>query len=225
MADHRPTTDDGATTDTEDGVADDELETDATDELTTDVDESDATAGDLPADVAEEAERLTRLAREATVDDERAAYRTDREQLLAEREFVARIREEDDTLVLHPGEWVENGTIHPSKIDDTDRAVEIPLSGPGDPDDWEAIEQHNADVVETIRVEYGDAHAANARAFADFMGNHYARRMETANADEIREFLADYFPRNAWPSAEQKLVVEESIEHVFAAVDAEPPRF
>lgn len=198
--------------------------TTATDE-TTDAAESEAPADGLPAEVVEEAERLTRLAREAVDGDERAAYRTDREQLLAEHEFVARVRRADDTLVLHPEEWVEDGTVYPSRIDDTDRAVEIPLSGPGNPDDWDSVERHNADVVEAVRTEYGDVHAANARAFADFMGNHYARRVETANADEVREFLADYFPRNAWPSSEQKRVVETSIEHVYAAADAEPPQF
>jgi hypothetical protein len=180
---------------------------------------------EIPSTVVDEAERLTHLAREAVVDAERDAYLEDRAQLLADHEFVARVRDEDDTLVLHPEEWVEDGTVYPSRIDDTDRAVEVSLSGPGDPDDWDDVEQHNAEVVDAVRAEHGEVHAANARAFADFMGNHYARRVETATAPEVREFLTDYFPRNAWPSAEQRAVVKESIEHVFAVVDADAPDF
>jgi hypothetical protein len=209
MADHPSTT-----TDSED--------------VATDSDDGGGTESDdqeIPSTVVDEAERLTHLAREAVVEPERAAYLEDRAQLLADHEFVARVRDEDDTLVLHPEEWVEDGTVYPSRIDDTDRAVEVSLSGPGDPDDWEVVEQHNADVVDAVRDEYGEVHAANVRAFADFMGNHYARRVETATAPEVREFLTDYFPRNAWPSAEQRAVVKESIEHVFDVADADAPTF
>jgi hypothetical protein len=215
MADHRTTGPDGEETgtDREDSRTDSEGS-----------DEYDST-GELPSDAAAEAERLTRLAREATVEAEETAYRDEREQLLADHGFLARVREADDTLVLHPAEWVEDGTVYPSKIDDTDRAVEISLSGPGDPDDWEAVERHNAAIVEAVRDAHGDVHGDNARALADFMGNHYARRMDTADAEELREFFAEYFPRNAWPSNEQRRVVEESIELVFEAADAEPPRF
>ncbi|MFB6096190.1 MAG: rnhA operon protein [Haloferacaceae archaeon] len=195
-----------------------------------DLADGDAAAGDtggddLPTDAADEAERLTRLAREALDDGEREAYLADRERLLAQYDFTARIREEDDTLVLHPEEWTEDGTIYPSRIDDLDRAHEISLSGPGDPEEWDEIEAHNAALVEAVREAHGEVHAANARAFADFMGNHYARRVETADAPEIREFLAEYYPRNAWPSDEQKSVVEASIELVFDAADAEAPAF
>ncbi len=206
MADHPSTT-----TDSEDVASDDH---------SAEADESEVDE-EIPAAVVDKAERLTHLAREAVVDAERDAYLEDRAQLLADHEFVARVREEDDTLVVHPEEWVEDGTVYPSRIDDTDRAVEVSLSGPGDPDDWDEVEQHNVEVVDAVRAEYGEVHAANARAFADFMGNHYARRVETATAPEVREFLSEYFPRNAWPSAEQRAVVEASIEHVFDVVDAD----
>lgn len=184
---------------------------------------ADSAATELPEAAAEEAERLTRLAREAIETAEREAYLEEREQLLAEYGFTARIREEDDTLVLHPEEWVEDGTIYPSRIDDTDRAVEISLSGPGDPEEWDDIEEHNAAIVDQVRDQYGPVHAANARAFADFMGNHYARQVETADAPEVREFLTEYYPRNAWPSDEQKEVVDESIERLFEVAGEDAP--
>ncbi|WP_336345448.1 DUF7108 family protein [Halalkalicoccus ordinarius] len=171
---------------------------------------------DLPDDVIEEAERLTRLAREVPTDEEAALYRDRRETLLADHAFTARVREGDatETLVLHPEEWVEDGTIRPERIDDTDRAIEVHLSGPADPDDWGIIEEHNRAVARRVREEHGDVHGANADAFADFMGNHYARRVGTATPRERAEFLTEYFVRNAWPSEEQKTVVELSLEHV-----------
>ncbi|MFQ3293397.1 MAG: hypothetical protein ACI8VE_000459, partial [Natrialbaceae archaeon] len=42
-------------------------------------------------------------------------------------------------------------------------------------------------------------------------------------ADEIDEFLTEYFPRNAWPSAEQESVVETSLEYVFETTGVETP--
>jgi len=180
---------------------------------------------ELPRELREDAERLTRLARRATDDAEAAAYERDRDERLAEHGFAARIREADDTLVLHPSEWLEGETAQLDRIEDTDRAVELPLSGSGDPGAWESVEEHNAAVVEAVDDRAGEVHAANARAFADFMGNHYARRVETATAAELREFLREYFPRNAWPSDEQREAVERSLEHVFAVTDEALPEF
>jgi hypothetical protein len=178
---------------------------------------------ELPREVREEAERLTRLARRATDDAEAAAYERDRDRQLADHGFTARIRETDDTLVLHPSEWLDGGVARLDSIEDTERAVEIPLSGSGDPERWDAVEEHNAAVVDDVRDRAGEVHAATARAFADFMGNHYARRVETATAAELREFLTEYYPRNAWPSDDQRAVVERSLEYVFEATETEPP--
>lgn len=183
-------------------------------------------ADELPEDVVAEAERLTRLARDAVDPAEREAYEADRADLLAEHGFVARVRERDDTLVCHPDEWVENGTVRTERIEDTDRATEVSLSGPGDPDEWEAVEAHNAALVGAVRETAdadAEAHAANARAFADFVGNHYAKRVERATAEEVREFLEEYYPRNAWPSEREQSLVGESLTLLFAAAEAEPP--
>ncbi|WP_435146487.1 DUF7108 family protein [Halobaculum sp. P14] len=186
------------------------------------VEESDGDADEepeVPPATVDEVERLTRLARDAVVDEEAEAYRADRESRLDAHGFTARVRDEDDTLVLHPEEWLEDGTVQFDRIDDTDRAIEVSLSGAGDPDDWNDVESHNAAVVETVSDEYGSVHGANARAFADFMGNHYARPVESATAAEVEEFLTEYYPRNAWPSEEQRDAVRASLRSVFEAAD------
>ena len=180
---------------------------------------------ELPDDAVQEAERLTRLARNAVDEREAAAYERRRDELLAERGFTSRVREEDDTLVIHPEEWIEDGVVQFDRIDDTDRAVEVSLSGPGEEAEWAAVEEHTADVVSAVAVEHGPVHAANARAFADFMGNHYAKRVELATREELEEFLTEYFPRNAWPSEKQREAVETTLELVFEAADAEVPGF
>ena len=177
---------------------------------------------ELPREVVDAAERLTRLARRAVDDAEAAAYERDRDERLAEYGFTGRVRESDDTLVCHPAEWLEGETVRMDRIENTDRAVEVSLSGSGDPESWDAVEAHNAEVVEAVAERAGAVHAANARAFADFMGNHYARRVETATAAELREFLTEYYPRNAWPSDEQRDAVERSLEHVFTVTETDP---
>ncbi|PSP86188.1 rnhA operon protein [Halobacteriales archaeon QS_1_68_17] len=180
---------------------------------------------DLPAEAVDEAERLTRRARQAVDDAEAAAYREDRDALLADHGYEARVREDEDgaVLALYPSDWVEDGTVRPDRIDDLDRGVERPLEGTGDPDDWEDIEAHNAELADRVGREHGGIHGANARALADFMSNHYARRIETASAAELAEFLSEYYPRNAWPSEEQRAVVERSIRLAFEAAGKRPP--
>jgi hypothetical protein len=180
---------------------------------------------ELPQDVVDEVERLTRLARNAVDDGEATAYERERESMLAEYDFTARVREEDDTLVLHPAEWIDDGVIRVDRIEDVDRGIEVSLSGAGDPDDWDAVEAHNADLVDAVAEEAGEIHAANARAFADFMGNHYAKRVERATAEELQEFLDEYYPRNAWPSDEQRAVIAQSLELLFDAAKTEVPEF
>jgi hypothetical protein len=185
--------------------------------------EDDDADGELPDRLAEEARRLTRLARRATVEDEAEAYREDRDERLADNGFTSRIRSEDDTLVLYPEEWVEDGTVQFERIEDTDRAHELTLSGPGDPDEWDEIEAHNAELVDAVGEAHGEVHRRNARAFADFMGNHYARRVETATREEIGEFVTDYYPRNTWHDEDARDVVRESVRYLFDAADAPDP--
>ena len=179
---------------------------------------TDTTAADtdtdeeVPPEVVDEAERLTRLARDTVDDAEAAAYVEDRDDLVADHDFVARVREgEDDTLVLYPDEWVEDGTVHPDRIEDIDRGIERPLEGSGSADDWETVEAENREAADAVAAEHGDVHGQNAHALADFASNHYAKSIAELTREETQEFLREYFPRNAFPSDDQKAVVEESV--------------
>jgi len=179
----------------------------------------------LPEDVVDEAERVTRLAREAAVEAEREAYLDHRADLLDAHDYTARIRDDEasEVLVLHPEEWVEDGTIRTERIEDVSRGIEVPLSGPGANDDWDEIDAYNRAIVETVRDAHGETHAENVAALADFAGNHYAKPITELAADELREFTAEYFRRNAWPTDEQRDVVKKSVELAFDAADERCP--
>ncbi|MFC4407024.1 DUF7108 family protein [Haloarchaeobius iranensis] len=179
---------------------------------------------ELPQSVVDQAERLSRLAREAVDDAEAEAYRERRAGLVDEYDYAARVRHDDEaTLVCYPQEWLADGVVQMDRIEDTDRAVEVSLSGPGDPDEWRAVDRHNRELVEQVREEHGEVHARNATAFADFAGNHYAKPVESLTETEMAEFLEEYFPRNAWPSEEQRDVVERSLELVYETAGERVP--
>ncbi|MDZ7701924.1 MAG: rnhA operon protein [Halobacteriales archaeon] len=180
---------------------------------------------ELPEEAVDEAVRLTRLARAAVDRDEAAAYREDRSALLADHGYRARVRDDDGgaVLVCYPGDWATDGVVDPADIEDVDRAVERPLSGAGDPDDWATVESHNRTIAEAVAEAHGPVHGATADAFVDFMGNHYARRVETAGPRECREFLEEYLPRNAWPTEAQLSAARESLRLTFETADADPP--
>lgn len=183
---------------------------------------------DLPADVIDAVERLTRLARDAVDDAEAAAYRDRRETVLEDHTYTARIRtdEDGDVLVCHPEEWHDSdaGVIRTDRIEDLSRAHEVPLSAQGaGTDDWETVEAENRELVTAVRERHGDVHGDNAAAFADFMGNHYGQRMTAATRAELEEFYTEYFVRNAWPSEAQRRMVEQSVEYVFEAAKKTVP--
>jgi adenylate cyclase class IV len=177
---------------------------------------------ELPADTVEGAERLTKLARQVGNSDEADAYRQRRDERLADHDYTARVREEDETLVLYPDEWLDDGTVVLDRIEDTDRAVEIPLDAAHDEGSWEEIEAHNSAIVDAVEAEYAPEHAANVRAFADFMGNHYLARVDNATDEQIEAFR-EYYKRNAWPDKKQREVVETSLEHLFTVSEADCP--
>lgn len=177
---------------------------------------------ELPDAVVDRAETLTRRARNAVDGNERAAYLAERDALLEDRGFTARVRREDGdaTLVLYPEEWLVDGVVRVDRVEDTDRAVEVRLSGTGSGDDWEAVEAHNRAVAERVHEEHGPVHGKTAHAFADFMSNHYAKAIEKATPEEREEFRTDYFPRNAWPTDEQRAALEESLRLVVETAEA-----
>ncbi|WP_339102952.1 rnhA operon protein [Haloterrigena salinisoli] len=182
---------------------------------------------ELPADVIDEAERLTRIARETPDENEAQARRERRAALLADYGFAARVRDDDgdDVLVLHPAEWrdEDRSVIRTDRIDDLSRAVEIPLEGTGDPDDWNDVAAHNRDLAERVRERHGDVHGDNAATLADFASNHYAKRIEDLTDAELREFRTEYFVRNAWPSAGQREAIAESIALISETADSSVP--
>ncbi len=184
---------------------------------------------DVPVEAVDEAERLTRLAREAesaepTPEIEQAAdqYRERRDALAAEYGYTARVRDEDDALVLYPDEWMEEGTVQLDRVEDTDRAVEVSLSGPGDADRYREVAAYNEAVAEAVAEREADVHARTAETFAAFMSNHYVRPVDDATPKMRAEFREEYLVRNGWPTDEQLAAVEESlsvIESVAADVD------
>jgi len=179
----------------------------------------------VPEETKARAEQLTRRARTAVDEREAAAYREERERLLAEHGYTARVREEDRAvLVLYPAEWVENGTVQLDRVDDVDRGVEVPLEGPGEDAAWETVAEHNREVVEAVREEHGPVHGANAEALAEFCNNHYAKPVEKLTPAEREEFLTDYYRRNVWPTDEQKAVVEESVSLAVETASTGQPR-
>lgn len=180
-------------------------------------------AEELAEEVIEEAVRLTRQARQAVDENERTAYREAREELLAAYDFHARIRDDERAvLVLYPDEWVEDDTVRPERIEDVDRGIERPLEGVLD-NDWETIDTHNTSLAETVGEEYGPLHGANAHALAAFMSNHYLKPVEEATLEELEVFLTEYYPRNVWPTDDQKAVVRESIRLVFECAGESAP--
>jgi hypothetical protein len=180
----------------------------------------------LPEEAIDRAETLTRRAREAVDGNERTAYRDEREELLDAHGYTARVRESDtgETLVLYPIEWVEDGTVRLDRITDTTRAVERSISGPGADADWDAIDAHNRAIASRVEDRHGEVHGATATAFADFMSNHYAKPIEAATTGEREEFRTEYFPRNAWPSDEQRRRVEESLRRIVEIAAAKEDR-
>ena len=169
----------------------------------------------LPADVVTRAATLTRRVRQAVDDDERAALSAERDRLLADHGYVARVRENaaGETLVLYPDEWVDDGVLRVDRVQDTGRAVERSLSGVGS-DDWGDVAAHNRRIADRVADVHGDPHGATAHAYADFMSNHYAKRVERATPAERWEFREEYFPRNAWPTEVQRETIEESLRCV-----------
>ncbi|PSP50311.1 rnhA operon protein [Halobacteriales archaeon QH_7_69_31] len=176
----------------------------------------------MPADVVSRAATLTRRVRQPVDDDERAAVSAERDRLLADHGYVARVREDDagETLVLYPDEWVGDGVVRVDRVEDTGRAVERSLSGVGS-DDWGDVAAHNRRIADRVADVHGDPHGETAHAYADFMSNHYGKRVERATPAERREFREEYFPRNAWPTEAQREAVEESLRRIEETAETE----
>ncbi|GGM68441.1 hypothetical protein J2752_002076 [Halarchaeum rubridurum] len=180
---------------------------------------------ELPDSTVAEAERLTRLALRASDPDEAAAYRDERDALLAEAGYAARERGDDGgvTLVCYPESWLdETGTIRMDAFD-PDEAVERPLGGPGDPDEWDEVATHNRGIARAVHEAHGSVHGETVTSLADFASNHYAKRIEDLTREELAEFREEYLVRNAWPTEAQLERLADSLRYAFAVVDEEKP--
>lgn len=179
---------------------------------------------EVPEPIVEEVLRYTQRAREAEEDDRTEAILEARNQVLDPYDFEIRVREEThDVLVLYPAEWIEDGTVVMEHIEDTDRAIERPLEGTGVGETWDEVYEHNKVIAQRVRAEFGDDHGANAAALAEYMSNHYLKPIEEATRGELEEFLTEYYPRNVWPTADQKRVVRQSVQFVYDCLDVPSP--
>lgn len=165
----------------------------------------------LPDKTVDQVVSLTLNARES--DDTENDYIQKRDDILERHGYTARIREEDDTLVLYPLDWIDDGgEVDFSQIQDTNRAIEESLSGVNEGADWENIEETNSEIVSEVREEYGDTHAENIRAFADYMGNHFLKVVTEATKEEKEQFKEEYYIRNVWSNESQESALEESLD-------------
>ncbi|MFB6114034.1 MAG: rnhA operon protein [Halodesulfurarchaeum sp.] len=172
----------------------------------------------LPDDVRDAALELTRTARRVEDADRQMRLLARRDRLLDDHGFLAHLRDgpKRTVLVCYPTSWQdEEGVVDPDRVDDPDQAVELPLYGRETGEDYTDAEEYNRELVRTVEEQYGSPHAETAAAFADFMSNHHATRIDEATAAHVEEFETDYFPRNAWPSEEQRRALQESLEYVF----------
>ncbi|MDY6780911.1 MAG: rnhA operon protein [Halobacteria archaeon] len=162
------------------------------------------------------AAKLTRLARYSEDEDE---LLDERDEMVEERGYRARVREEDSTLVLYPDDWVEDGEVVVERIDDTDEAVEVPLRRGGE--EYDDVRDTNDEILGGFEEEFDEKHFVNARAFAEFCENHHTVPVERVTAEHVDEFLAEYYPRNVWVHDETEEVVEESLRLLLDYVDTD----
>lgn len=148
-----------------------------------------------------------RLTREALTGDDDA--RTERTELVRRNGYRARFREDDRVLVLYPDDWVEGGEVDFDEIDCVDRAIEVDLEREME---WSDARRENEEVLREFEERFSDPYVYNARAFTEFLENHYSTSIHGATERQVEEFLGEYYPRNVWPPEEAEGCVEESVE-------------
>lgn len=146
-----------------------------------------------------------------------ATLRRKRDGIAERHGYGVNVRETDDVLVCYPLDWLDGDTVDPSAVEDTDRAVEVPLAGGGD--DVEAVREANDAVLDPVLDERDDAVAYNAAAFAEYCENHHRCRIGDVAAEDVAWFLEEYYPRNVWPPDGAEDHVEEALERLFVRVD------
>lgn len=152
-------------------------------------------------------EEVIRLTREALAGDEEA--RMERDEFVQRHGYRARYREDDRVLVLYPDDWVEDGEVVLDEVEDVDRALEVDLEREME---WRDAHRENEEVLREFEERFDDWQAYNARAFTEFLENHYSTSIHGATERLVEEFLGEYYPRNVWPPEEAEGCVEESVE-------------
>jgi len=155
----------------------------------------------------DEAVGLTRISMSGDED-----ARKKRDSVAKEHGYTARQRD-DGVLVLHPEDWIKDGTVDVSAFD-ADEAYEIPLNGRG----FEEAREANNAVFEEFLPGSEEADVSNVRAFAEFCENHHSVAIENATAEQVSEFLNDYYVRNVWLSEEAEDRIESSLKKLFEFV-------
>ncbi|XGI83882.1 rnhA operon protein [Halorutilales archaeon Cl-col2-1] len=168
-------------------------------------------------DWVDEAVRLTKM----SLTSPSPVYEDRLDELAAENGFVARLRD-DETLVLYPDDWVVDGEVDVERIEDTDRAHEIPLSEKGE--SWEDVHSYNSDVIEELSEmeEVTETEVSNAEYFVEFLENHYILPVDEVSQKHVREFLEDYYPRNVWSSPNEEETVKKSVRKLLEAAGLSP---
>ena len=164
-------------------------------------------------------DRIVELSRQIISEVDQTAIKSleeRRDRLLEHLPYRVYIRSDTDepVLVLYPESWIHDGIVDPDRIDSIDEAIERPLSSTVTEDDWADIHRHNMSIAKEVADRFGPVHGANIQALASFLSNHYLTRIEDINSAQLREFRDEYFVRNAWPTVEQKVVLDRSIKIV-----------
>lgn len=153
---------------------------------------------------------------ERAVEFTRHGLRTGDEEVLERRDRLvrshghrARLRLDDMVLVLYPEEWVEDGEVRFEEVEDVDRALEVEL----EPEkEWGEAHSENKELLSEFGERVEDHHVYNARVFTEFLENHYSISVMDARQEHVNEFLEEFYPRNAWPSRQARVCVDESVE-------------
>ncbi|MFB6187930.1 MAG: rnhA operon protein, partial [Halobacteriaceae archaeon] len=144
-------------------------------------------------------------------------YKQRRRELLDrfDYEFHLRSTENETVLVCYPSAWMDNGIVDIEAIDDRDKAIERNLNSTHSEKDWETIYTINNEIATDVKESYGKIHGQTATAFSEFMSNHRMAPIWNATANDIIEFLQEYFVRNAWPTDAQSAVVNRSLRYTI----------
>lgn len=166
---------------------------------------------------AEWVQEVVAVAR-AAVGARRDAGELDRmEDIAGDHGYRARLRD-DDVLVLHPDDWLDDeGVLHGDV--DPDDALEIHL---GDSGGAEEARMRNDDLLEGFEADVEDEDVRfNVERFAEYCENHHGVAVDEVTSQQVEEFVDEYYPRNVWPSGSAEEKLESSLRALGRYVDAE----